>query len=82
MVDRNILCADDYQSQKQVLMTVDVHQEELCAETVEQGSFGQEGLPTATTLQHFTVQTCNNETRERVSQASSEFSLVLIKKSK
>ncbi|XP_020614089.1 uncharacterized protein LOC110052317 isoform X3 [Orbicella faveolata] len=59
---------DDYQSQKQVLMTVDVHQEELCAETVEQGSFGQEGLPTATTLQHFTVQTCNNETRERVSQ--------------
>jgi len=54
----------------------------LCAETVEQGSFGQEGLPTATTLQHFTVQTCNNETRERVSQASSEFSLVLIKKSK
>jgi len=52
----------------------------LPAETVEQGRFGQEGLPTAATLKHFTVQTCKNETRERVSQASSEFSLDLIKK--
>jgi len=76
------LFADDYQSQTQVLVAVDANQKELHvpAETVEQGSSGQEGPPTAAALKHCTVQSCNNESREKVFQASSEFSLVLIKK--
>lgn len=63
--------ADYYLSQKEVSMTTDAHQEELTVQTSEQGILCQEGLPTAAA---HAVQTCNKETRERVSQVSSEFS--------
>lgn len=69
--------ADDCQSQKEVSMSTDVHQKELTAQTSEQVRLCQEGLSTAAA---HAVQTCNKETRERVSQASSGLSLVLMKK--
>ena len=55
-------------NQYQDVMTTDAYQKELASQTAE-----QEGLPTATTQEHFSVQTCNKGTRERAFEVSSEF---------